>query len=43
LNASRDGTSTASLGNLFQGVTTLWVKNVLLRNPKEVSEGRLSE
>jgi len=25
LNASRDGTSTTSLGNLFQCVTTLWV------------------
>jgi len=30
LNASRDGASTASLGNLFQCVTTLWVKNFLL-------------
>jgi len=30
LNASRDGASTASLGNLFQCVTTLCVKNVLL-------------
>jgi len=30
LNASRDGASTASLGNLFQCVTTLWVKIFLL-------------
>jgi len=30
LNASRDGASTASLGNLFQCVSTLWVKNFLL-------------
>jgi len=30
LNASRDGVSTASLGNLFQCVITLWVKNFLL-------------
>ena len=30
LNASRDGASTASLGNLFQCVTTLCVKNFLL-------------
>jgi len=30
LNVSRDGASTASLGNLFQYVTTLWVKNFLL-------------
>ena len=30
LNAFRDGASTASLGNLFQCVTTLWVKNFLL-------------
>ena len=30
LNASRDGASTTSLGNLFQCVTTLWVKNFLL-------------
>ena len=29
-NASRDGASTTSLGNLFQCVTTLWVKNFLL-------------
>jgi len=28
LNASRDGASTASLGNLFQCVTTLWVINI---------------
>ena len=27
LNASRDGASTTSLGNLFQCVTILWVKN----------------
>jgi len=32
LNASRDGASTASLGNLFQCVTTLWVKNFLISN-----------
>ena len=30
LNASRDGASTASLGNMFQCLTTLWVKNFLL-------------
>ena len=30
LNASRDGASTASLGNLFQCVSTLWLKNFLL-------------
>jgi len=30
LNASKDGASTASLGNPFQRVTTLWVKNFLL-------------
>ena len=30
LNACRDGASTASLGNLFQCVTTLFVKNFLL-------------
>jgi len=30
LNASTDGASTASLDNLFQCVTTLWVKNFLL-------------
>ena len=30
LNASRDGASTTSLGNLFQRVTTLWVKNFFL-------------
>ena len=30
LNASRDGASTASLGNLFQCATTLWVKNFFL-------------
>ena len=30
LNASRDGASTASLGNLFQCVTTLCLKNFLL-------------
>ena len=30
LNASRDGASTTSLGNLFQCVTTLCVKNFLL-------------
>jgi len=30
LNASRDGASTTSLGNLFQCFTTLWVKNFLL-------------
>ena len=30
LNASRDGASTASLGNLFRCITTLWVKNFLL-------------
>ena len=30
LNASRDGAFTTSLGNLFQCVTTLWVKNFLL-------------
>ena len=30
LNACRDGASTASLGNLFQCVTTLCVKNFLL-------------
>jgi len=30
LNAFRDGASTTSLGNLFQRVTTLWVKNFLL-------------
>ena len=29
LSASRDGASTASLGILFQCVTTLWVKNFL--------------
>ena len=31
LNASRDGASTASLGNLFQCVITPWVKNFLLK------------
>jgi len=31
LNASRDGASTTSLGNLFQCVTTLCVKNFLFR------------
>ena len=31
LNASRDGESTTSLGNLFQCVTTLCVKNFLLK------------
>jgi len=30
LNASRDGASTTSLGNLFQCVTTPWVKNFFL-------------
>ena len=30
LNVSRDGASTTSLGNLFQCVTTLCVKNFLL-------------
>ena len=30
LNASRDGASTASLGNLFQSITTLWVTDFLL-------------
>ena len=30
LNASRDGASTTSLGNLFQCITTLCVKNFLL-------------
>ena len=30
LNASRDGASTTSLGNPFQCVTTLWVKNFSL-------------
>ena len=30
LNASRDGASTTSLGNLFQCITTLWVKKFLL-------------
>ena len=30
LNASREGTSTTSLGNLFQGLTTLTVKNCFL-------------
>ena len=30
LNACRDGASTASLGNLFQCISTLWVKNFLL-------------
>jgi len=30
LNASRDGASTTSLGNLFQSITTLCVKNFLL-------------
>ena len=30
LNASRDGASTTSLGNLFQCVTTLCVKNFFL-------------
>ena len=30
LNASRDGASTTSLGNLFQCDTTLWVKNFFL-------------
>jgi len=31
LDACRDGASTASLGNLFQCVTALWVKNFLLK------------
>ena len=31
LNASRDGASTAYLGNLFQCVITPWVKNFLLK------------
>ena len=30
LNVSRDGASTTSLGNQFQCITTLWVKNFLL-------------
>ena len=30
LNVSRDGASTTYLGNLFQCVTTLWVKNFFL-------------
>ena len=30
LNVCRDGASTASLGNLFQCISTLWVKNLLL-------------
>lgn len=30
LNASRDGASTVSLGNLFQCFTAFWVKNFLL-------------
>ena len=30
LNASRDGASTASSGNLFQCVTTLWVSEIRL-------------
>ena len=30
LNASRDGASTTSLGNMLQCVTNLWVKNFLL-------------
>ena len=36
LNASRDGASTTSLGNLFQCLTTLWVKNFL---PMEEDDG----
>jgi len=35
LNAFRDRASTTSLGNLFQCVTTLWVKNFLLKGWKE--------
>jgi len=31
LNASRDGASTASLGNLFHCVTTLWVENTCIK------------
>ena len=39
LNASRDGASTASLGNLFQCGTTLWVKNMFLRvHAKQLEE-----
>jgi len=30
LNACRDGASTASLGYLFQCITTLWMKKFLL-------------
>ena len=30
LNASKDGASTISLDNLFQCITTLWVKNLFL-------------
>ena len=40
LNASRDGASTTSLGNLFQCVTTLCVKNFLLRRWDVASCGR---
>jgi len=32
LNAAREGAATASLGNLFQGLTTLRVKRVILLN-----------
>jgi len=39
LNASRDGAPTTSLGNPFQCVTTLCVKNFLLKK-EEVVEGR---
>ena len=38
LNASRDGASSTSLGNLFQCVTTFCVKNFLLKIPLLLEE-----
>jgi len=42
LNASRDGASTASLGNLFQCITTLWVINFFLKGVQICSENTLN-
>jgi len=43
LNASRDGASTTSLGNLFQCITTLWVKNFLLISNLNLQPPRCEE
>ena len=42
LNVSRDGASTTSLGNLFQGFTTLMVKNFLLISSLNLPSLRLN-